>query len=158
MTPAYAWAPRGERATSSAPASWETVTVIAALGLDGVRAPLAIAGSTDAVVFEGYVEQDLVPELQAGDVVVFDNLKPHLGKAVAEAIARAGATVLRLPPYGPDYNPIEEIYSKVKGYLRRTAARTKADVYEVVGDALRQVTNTDVTGWFKHAGLCATHG
>jgi transposase len=158
MTPAYAWAPRGERATGSAPAHWETMTVIAALGLDGVRAPLAFAGSTDTTVFQGYVEQDLVPELHAGDVVVFDNLKPHLGKAVAEAIAKAGATVLRLPPYSPDYTPIEEMYSKVKGHLRRAAARTKEGVYDAVGDALRRVTIQDIAGWFKHAGLCATRG
>lgn len=77
MTPAYGWAPRGERAVGSAPGSWETLTVIAALGLDGVRAPLAFPGATDTAVFESYVEQMLVPELRAGDVVIWDNLSPH---------------------------------------------------------------------------------
>ena len=90
MTPAYAWAPRGERAVDSAPASWESVTVIAALGLDGVRAPLAFPGATDTAAFQTYVEQVLVPELHAGDVVVFDNLKPHLAAGVAAAIEGAG--------------------------------------------------------------------
>ena len=90
MTPAYAWAPRGERAVASAPGSWESVTVIAALGLDGVRAPLALPGSVDTAAFETYVEQALVPALHEGDVVVLDNLKPHKAAGVAAAIERAG--------------------------------------------------------------------
>ena len=114
MTPTYAWAPRGERAYASAPGSWESVTLTAALGLDGVRAPLAFPGSTDAATFQTYVEEVLVPALHEGDVVVFDNLSAHLAPAVAEAIERAGASVLPLPPWSPDYTPIEEMYSKVK--------------------------------------------
>ena len=125
MTPTYARAPRGERAVGSAPASWESVTVIAALGLDGVRAPLAFPGATDTAAFQTYVEQVLVPALHAGDVVVFDNLKPHLAAGVAEAIEGAGARVLPLPPYSPDYTPIEEMFSKVKEVLRRVGARAK---------------------------------
>jgi transposase len=158
MTPAYAWAPRGERAVDSAPGSWESVTVIAALGLDGVRAPLAFPGSTDTAAFQSYVDQVLVPALHEGDVVVLDNLKPHLASGVAAAIERAGASVLPLPPYSPDYTPIEEMYSKVKEFLRRVAARTKGDLYEAIGDALKEVTPQDIVGWFKEAGLCATHG
>src|SRR5512135_590069 len=103
MTPAYAWAPRGERAVASAPASWETFTLIAALGRDGVRAPLAFPGSTDTAAFRTYVDQVLVPKLHAGDVVVVDNIKPHLGAGVTASIERAGARVLPLPPYSPDY-------------------------------------------------------
>src|SRR5512135_1475320 len=158
MTPAYAWAPRGQRAVDSAPASWETVTVIAALGLDGVRAPLAFPGSTDTAAFPTYVEQALVPELHEGDVVVFDNIKPHLAAGVAESIERAGAQVLPLPPYSPDYTPIEEMFSKVKQGLRRAEARAKAELYEALGETLRRVTPEDILGWFRHAGLCATHG
>ena len=158
MTPTYAWAPRGERAVDSAPASWESVTVIAALGLDGVRAPLAWPGSVDTAVFQSYVDQVLVPALHEGDVVVFDNLKPHLAPGVAAAIERAGAAVLPLPPYSPDYTPMEPMYSKVKTSLRRTAARAKGELYEAIGGALKQVTPEDILGWFKHAGLCATHG
>src|SRR4051795_10565231 len=90
MTPAYAWAPRGERAVDSAPGAWESVTVIAALGLDGVRAPLAFPGSTDTAAFQSYVDQVLVPALHEGDVVVLDNLKPHLASGVAAAIEGAG--------------------------------------------------------------------
>src|SRR3954453_9772465 len=108
MTPAYAWSPRGERAVDSAPASWESVTVIAALGLDGVRAPLAFPGATDTAAFQSYVEQVLVPTLHAGDVVVWDNLKPHQAAGVISAVESAGARVLPLPPYSPNFNPIEE--------------------------------------------------
>ena len=158
MTPAYAWAPRGERAVDSAPASWETITVIAALGLDGVRAPLAFPGATDAVAFQTYVDQVLVPELHAGDVVILDNIKPHRGTEVAQAIERAGARVLPLPPYSPDDTPIEEMFSKVKQGLRRAKARAKTELYEVLGEVLKQVTPDDILGWFQHAGLCATHG
>jgi transposase len=156
MTPAYAWAPRGQRAVDSAPATWATVTLIAALGLDGVRAPLAFPGSTDTAAFQTYVEQALVPELHEGDVVVFDNLKPHLTAGVTAAIDRAGASVLPLPPYSPDYTPIEEMYSKVKKGLRRAEARAKAELYEALGETLRRVTPKDILGWFRHAGLCAT--
>jgi transposase len=158
MTPAYAWAPRGERAGDSAPGSWESVTVIVAMGLEGVRAPLAFPGSTDAATFESDVEQVRVPALHEGDVVVFDNLSAHLGTAVTEAIEGAGARVLPLPPYSPDYTPIEEMFSKVKEFLRRVAARVKGDLYEAIGDALREVTDQDIIGWFQQAGLYAAHG
>jgi transposase len=158
MTPAYAWAPRGERAYASAPGSWESVTVTAALGLDGVRAPLVFPGSTNAATFQTYVEEVLVPALHEGDVVVFDNLSAHQSPAVVEAIERAGASVLPLPPYSPDYTPIEEMYSKVKEFLRRVAARVKGDLYDAIGDALKEVTPQDIIGWFKEAGLSATHG
>jgi transposase len=158
MTPTHARAPRGERAVDSAPASWDSVTVIAALGLDGVRAPLAFPGSTDTTAFQTYVKDVLVPELREGDVVVFDNLKPHLSALVAPAIANTGARVLLLPPYSPDYTPIEEMFSQVKQGLRRAEARTRTALYEALGDVLRQVMPQDILGWFLHAGLCATPG
>jgi transposase len=158
MTPAYGRAPRGERVVDSAPASWTTFTVIAALGLDGVHAPMVLPGSTDTAVFQAYVEQVLVPELHKGDVVVFDNLKPHLAAAVAKSIEGVGARVLLLPPYSPDYTPIEEMFSKVKQGLRRAEARTKTRLYDAVGQVLRLVTPQDSLGWFKHVGLCATPG
>src|SRR3954447_13185679 len=156
MTPTRGRAPRGQRVEASAPASWESVTVIAAMGLDGVRAPLALPGSVNAVTFESYVEQVLVPALQRGDVVVFDNLSSHLGPAVTEAIERAGASVLPLPPYSPDFTPIEEMFSKFKEFLRRIGARAKEHLYDAIGEGLREVTTQDILGWFRHAGLCAT--
>ena len=158
MTPAYARSPQGQRVVDSVPASWETVTAIAALGLDGVRAPLVFSGSTDTAVFQAYVDQVLVPELHKGDVVVFDNVKPHKAAGVAKSIEAAGAHVLPLPPYSPDYTPIEEMFSKFKQGLRRAKARTKDGLYEAVGQVLRRVTHENSLGWFEHAGLCATPG
>jgi transposase len=155
MTPAYARGPRGERVVDSVPASWETVTVIAALGLDGVRAPVVYPGATNTAVFQAYVDQVLVPELRAGDVVVFDNIKPHLTAGVAQSIAGARAQVLPLPAYSPDYTPIEEMFSKLKQGLRRAEARTKARLYDAVGEVLRSVTHQDILGWFQHVGLYA---
>jgi transposase len=154
MTPAYGRAPRGERVEASAPASWESVTVIAAIGLDGVRAPLALPGSVNAATFESYVERVLVPALHRGDVVVFDNLTSHLSPAVFEAIGRVGASVLPLPPYSPDFTPIEEMFSKFKGFLRRVGARAKEHLYDAIGEGLREVTPRDILGWFRHAGQC----
>jgi transposase len=156
MTPAFGRAPRGERVEASAPASWQSLTVVAAMSLDGVRAPMAYPGGTSAATFEAYVQQILVPELRPGDVVVFDNLAAHLGPAVAEAIEGAGACVMRLPPYSPDFTPIEQLFSKVKERLRRVGARTKERLYGALREALAQVTPDDIEGWFQHAGLRAT--
>src|SRR5262249_53412711 len=99
MTPSYARAPRGQRAVDATPASWETVTRIAALGRDGVRAPMAFVGATDTPLFEAYVEQILAPSLYKGDVVVWDNIKPHQSAGAAAAVEQAGARLLPLPPY-----------------------------------------------------------
>jgi transposase len=154
MTPAYGRAPKGERVEASAPASWESVTVIAALAPDGVRAPLAIEGAVNAPTFLAYVERVLVPALHRGDVVIFDNLTSHLSPEVAAAIERAGASVLPLPPYSPDFNPIEEMFSKLKEFLRRIGARAKEHLYDAIGDGLREVTPRDILGWFRHAGMC----
>jgi transposase len=156
MTPTYGRAPRGERVVASAPASWESMTVIAALGLDGVRAPMTVPGSSNAATFLAYVEQVLVPALREGDVVVFDNLASHLAPGVSEAIERAGARVMPLPPYSPDLNPIEELFSKFKEFLRRAAARTKDHLVETISEALRLVSPQDILGWFQQAGLCVT--
>ena len=157
MTPTHAWAPRGERATGSVPNSWGSTTVIAAVGLDGVKAPLVFPGATDTTAFQNYVDQVLTPELNPGDVVVFDNLKPHLARNVTASIKNAGAKVLRLPPYSSDYNPIEEFWSQFKGQLRQIAARTRESLYNAVGEALDHVTVQDIIGWFNHSGLYATH-
>jgi transposase len=158
MSRAYGWAPRGERAVGSAPEKWESFTAIAALGLGGVRAPLVFPGAADAAAFESYVEDVLAPELCPGDVVVWDNLPSHQSYAAAAAVRRAGARLMFLSPYSPDYTPIERLWSKVKTYLRRVAARSKESVYNALGQALESVTLQDIIGWFEHAGLCATHG
>lgn len=158
MTRAYARSPRGVRAAGTAPGKWESYTVVAALGAAGAVAPLALPGALDAAAFDSYVEQVLAPVLRPGDVVVWDNLPAHHDRAAARAVRRAGARLVWLPPYSPDYNPIERLWSKTKAHLRRAAARTKDTVYAALGEALDDVTIRDVLGWFKHAGLCATHG
>lgn len=157
MARAYAWAPRGERAVGSAPGRWESFTVVAAPGLDGVVAPLVFPGALAAAAFESYVEDVLAPSLRPGDVVVWDRLPSHQVRAAAAAVHRAGARLMFLSPYSPDYTPIERLWSKLKAYLRRVAARSKDAVYSGLGEALETVTTQDIVGWFQHAGLCATH-
>jgi transposase len=113
-------------------------------------------GSHPAATFLAYVEQVLVPSLRPGDVVVFDNLASHFTPGVAEAIEKVGARLLPLPPYSPDLNPIEEMFSKFKELLRRAAARTRDHLIEAIGEALRHVNAQDIIGWFQRAGLCVT--
>jgi transposase len=156
MTRASGRAPRGQRVKGSVPGHWKSVTLVSGLRLSGVVAPLAFEGAMDAATFEGYVRRALVPRLGAGDVVVWDNLKPHESAGARCAVEGVGANLVPLPPYSPDYTPIEEMYSKVKGILRSAAARTTDAVYEAMGMALRAVCPSDIRGWFKHCGLCAT--
>ena len=117
---------RGERATGSAPGKWKSFTVIAALGLDGVRAG---DPGLDAAAFETYVADVLAPQLRPGDVVVWDRVPTHHCRAAVAAVHRAGARVMFLSPYSPDYTPIEKLWSKIKTYLRRVAARSKDTLY-----------------------------
>src|SRR5207249_4776416 len=111
-------------------------------------------GSSNAATFLAYVEQVLVPVLRRGDVVIFDNLSSHFTPGVAEAIERVGARVLPLPPYSPDMTPIEEMFSKLKEWLRRASARTKAHLFKMIGEALECVSAQDIFGWFQQAELC----
>jgi transposase len=149
MTRTYGRAPVGERVPGSAPGQWDTVTLICGLRLSGVTAPVVVPGATDTTVFESYVEQALVPQLQAGDVVIWDNLKPHKAKAVVNAVEATGAQLIPLPPWSSDMAPIEEMFSKVKGALRSVAARTTETVTAAIGSALREVSESDISGWFR---------
>ena len=149
MTRAYGRAPVGQRVEGAVPNQWETVTLICGLRLSGVTAPLVIPGAVDTATFEAYVEHGLAPQLHPGDVVVWDNINPHKSAAAREAVGRAGATVVPLPPVSPDLDPIEEMYSKVKGALRSAGARTTEAVIAAIGSALRQVSTRDAFGWFK---------
>src|SRR2546421_157958 len=119
------------------------------LRLSGVTAPLAFRGATNTDIFETYVQEVLVPELKPGDVVIWDNLKPHKSEEAIEAIEAAGARVEPLPPWSPDLTPIEEMVSKVKGAMRSAAARTTNAVYWAFASALDQVTIDDIAGWFQ---------
>ena len=156
MTPLCGRAPRGERVFDHAPyGHWCTTTMIGAVGLRGVCAAMVVDVPTDAAVFETFIEQLLVPTLRSGDIVVMDNLAAHKGTAVREAIEAVGAEVLFLPPYprgSPDFNPIESMWSKVKQFLRRAAARTFDTLVAAIGDALRSVTLDDCRGFFTGCG------
>lgn len=157
MTRRRGRAPRGQRVVEHAPAGhWHTTKMICALRIDRIEAPLVIDGAMDSVVFRGYVEQALVPTLRAGDVVVMDNLSPHKTKGIQEAIEAAGAKVSYLPPYSPDFNPIESMWSKAKEFLRALAARTEDGPLHGIGDALRSVTPQDCRGFFQGYGYIAT--
>jgi len=126
--------------------------MIAAIGLDGVHAPFALDGAVDGDAFLIYVEKILLPTLHGGEIVVLDNLSSHKLSRVAELIESAGAEVWYLPPYSPDFNPIENMWSKVKQVLRSIAARTFDDLVDAIGSALNRVTTSDILGWFPHCG------
>jgi transposase len=158
MIRTYGRAPRGQRVKGSIPGRWTTVTLIAGLRLAGVVAPLAFVGAVDTATFEGYVKGALVPQLRRGDVVIWDDLKPHQAAEARRAVEGAGATLVPLPPWSPDLTPIEGMYSKVKEFLRSAAARTTEAVYDAMGAALRAVCPKDILGWFQSCGLCATQG
>lgn len=149
MTRAYGRAPRGARLPAAVPGQWKNVTLITGMRLGGVVAPLTVAGATNQQVFERYVTEVLVPELRPGDVVVWDRLKPHRNPVVLEAIEAVGASVMPLPVYSPDLTPIEEMFSKVKSYLRAMATRTTETVSAAMYEALERVTTSDILGWFS---------
>jgi transposase len=131
--------------------------MLGALRWDRFEAPLVIEGAVDSVVFRGYVERMLVLTLHRGDVVVMDNLSSHKTVGVQEAIEAAGATVRYLPPYSPDFNPIEFMWSKVKQHLRSVAPRTNRQLVTAVGDAMRSITPDDCRGFFTGCGYTGTH-
>jgi transposase len=157
MTRERARGPRGQRVVADTPhGHWKTTTMISGVRLDGACASMVLDGATDADAFRAYVQHVLVPELRRGDVVVMDNLQPHKSAGVREMIESAGASVLYLPPYSPDFNPIENMWSKVKQFLKSVAARTFDELCDAIAEALRRVTRDDCVGFFNHCGYAAT--
>jgi transposase len=148
MTRTHGRAPAGQRVYTDAPGRWESITLTCGVRLSGALPALAFPGATNAGMFEHYVQDVLVPELKPGDVVVWDNVKPHQSDEAIEAVEAAGARVVPLPPYSPDLTPIEELVSKVKGSLRSAAARATEAVYAAFASALHDVTLEDIAGWF----------
>lgn len=126
--------------------------MIAALRLDDAIAPMVIEGATDAAVFRAYVKHVPVPTLREGDIVVLDNLSSHKAAEVEEMIRAAGAGLWFLPPYSPDFNPIEKMWSKVKEILRKVKARTPETLLTAIANALQTVSASDAKGWFKSCG------
>jgi len=149
-------APKGERLRAGAPhGHWKTTTFVAGLRLSGMVAPLVLDGPINAEAFQAYVEQFLVPELRPGDVVVMDNLGSHKGNAVETAINAAGARLLYLPPYSPDFNPIEKAFSKLKALLRKAAERTVEGLWNAIGTLLQTFTPGESANYFAAAGYDA---
>lgn len=126
--------------------------MLSSLRLDGSTAAMVIEGATDRDVFEAYVQQVLIPTLRPGDIVVMDNLAPHKAPAIIAAIEMAGAEVWFLPPYSPDLNPIEKLWSKVKALLRSAKARTEKALLKAISVALGAVCSSDARGWFSSCG------
>lgn len=158
MTRLRSRAPRGERAYAKVPRNrGKNQTLIAAITLEGgMGEALAIEGSTDAELFEAYVEEFLAPTLETGQVVVLDGLGAHRTQKVRSLIEARGADLVFLPPYSPDLNPIEEALSKVKALLRKAKARSFEALVEASGEALRAVTSRDTHGFFAHCGYGAS--
>jgi transposase len=146
-------APRGERCRAGVPhGHWKTTTFTGALRLTGMTAPFVYDGAMNGTVFLAYVEQVLVPSLSKGDIVVMDNLSAHKAAGVREAIEAAGANLLYLPPYSPDFNPIENAFAKLKALLRAKAERTIAALWDTVGAILDFFEPAECANYFKAAG------
>jgi transposase len=156
MARRYGRCAQNKRLVDSAPAGqWQSNTLLAAVRLDGVIAPMVFDGPVNGDSFAGYIELSLVPELEPKDIVIMDNLPAHKSQRVTQAIEGAGCSLVYLPPYSPDFNPIENMWSKVKASLRKTAARTFESVIDAVAEALTSVTLEDCQGYFDHCGYDA---
>jgi transposase len=153
MARRYGRAPRGQRCVAAVPhGHWKTTTFIAGLRHDSVTAPLVIDGAMDGQVFLAYVQSILCPTLQPGDIVIADNLGSHKVAGVKEAIAAKGATILYLPPYSPDLNPIEKLFAKLKALLRKAAIRTVDALWDHIGVLLDAFSPDECRNYFASAG------
>jgi len=153
MTRLYGRAKEGRRAVDYTPSGhWCTTTMISSVRLDGSTACMVVDGATTKDVFMVYVEQILLPTLKVGDIVVLDNLSAHKNQEVGELIKSVGAELWFLPPYSPDLNPIEKMWSKIKSILRTLKARTEKALIDAIAKALDAVTANDVKEWFGSCG------
>jgi transposase len=153
MTRLYGRGPRGQRVYDEVPGGrWETTTMIAAIGRNGPQAPWVLDGPMDGTAFAVWVEQVLAPTLSPGDIVIMDNLSVHKNTTARSAIEAAGAVIWDLPPYSPDLNPIEKMWSKIKAYLRKAKARTPEALYRAIGQAMGKITDSDIQNWFASCG------
>lgn len=147
--------PKGQRAHGKRPQQrGKNVSLIGAIGLEGVIAQLPLLGAVDGLLFEAFIAQKLVPQLWQGACVILDNCSIHKGETVAALIQAAGASVIFLPPYSPEFSPIENCWSKIKSLLRSLAARTHRELVEAIEQAFAQVSLQDIQGWFTHCCYC----
>jgi transposase len=157
MARRFGRARRGERCVAAVPhGHWKTTTFVAGLRVDGVVAPMLLDGPMDRDAFRAYVQQVLVRQLRPGDTVIMDNLPAHKNAGVRKAIEAAGATLLYLPPYSPDFNPIEMAFAKLKAILRAVAARSRDDLWQTVGDAIPTFSPEECRNYFNAAGYAST--
>ena len=157
MARRYGRAPRGQRLRVGVPhGHWKTTTFVAGLRTSGIVAPFVLDGPTNRDAFETYLGSVLVPELHAGDTVVMDNLSSHKGPKVRKMIEAAGARLLYLPPYSPDFNPIENAFAKLKALLRKASERTLEGLWATIGRLLGTFTPAECANYFAAAGYDAT--
>lgn len=153
MTRARGRSPKGERCQASVPGGhWKTTTFIAGLRVNAITAPMVLDGPMDKEAFLVYVRQFLCPTLKPGDIVIADNLGSHKNDAVRKAIEAVAATIIYLPPYSPDFNPIEMVFSKLKALLKKAAHRTVDALWNEIGTLLDTFSPTECANYFKHAG------
>lgn len=151
MTRAYGRSKVGERVVDSAPhGHWNTTTLVAGMSRKTALAPMVLDGPMDSIAFESYVKQMLLPEIPKGAIVVMDNLSAHKSPRIAQLLQEAGCELRYLPPYSPDFNPIEQMWSKVKSHLKRVKARTQESLFQAIGEAISKVTPNDTEGFFLH--------
>jgi transposase len=157
MTPLRGWGPRGERLKGFAPdGRWHTLTFLAALRANAITAPCVVDGPINGIIFRSYVEQMLVPELRPGDIVVLDNLGSHRAQAIREAVLSVGARLAYLPPYSPDLNPIEQVFAKVKHWLRMAEARSIEALHERVGKLVTAIGAHECANYLRNAGYASS--
>jgi transposase len=156
LSPLYGWAKKGRRAHCSVPRNrGKNTTLLCSMSLEGMGPSLAVEGATNGGVFETYVERVLAPTLRKAQVVVMDNLSAHKGERVRELIEGRGCELAYLPSYSPDFNPIEEAFSKIKGLIRKAEARSREALLEAIGTAISAITDQDIRGFFEHCGYRA---
>jgi transposase len=150
----YAYSPRGERAYCSVARNRgkNTTLLLSSMSLSGMGPSMVLEGGTKAAVFEGYLREVLVPALREGDVIVMDNLSVHKSERVRELIEGAGVQLLYLPPYSPEFNPIEEAFSKIKNLIRKAGARVHEALVVAIGEAISEVGGEDARAFFEHCG------
>lgn len=157
MAPRRGRSIKGQRCVGHAPCGhWRTTTLVCALSTQGLLGPLVLDGPMNGAAFRAWVEQFLAPELRAGDIVVMDNLSSHKVSGVREAIEAAGATPRYLPPCSPDYNPIEQVFAKLKTLLRKAQARTVEALWSVMGSLLGQFSSGECENYIRHCGYCTS--
>ena len=156
MTRTHGRSSRGQRLVAGVPhGHWQTLTFLAALRHDGIAAPCVFDGPINGRSFRAYVEQTLVPELKSGDIVIMDNLGSHKGLAIRQAIRAVGAKLFFLPPYSPDLNPIEQMFSKLKTLLRKAEERTVEKTWKRVGSILNLFTPQECANYIANSGYAS---